>query len=104
MHAQSSAKKIILKTDELERAAMVINAINHRRRQSILKFIRQNQPVIVTDIYKKLKLKQSITSQNLSVLRKTGFVVAERKQRNIFYSVNHSKFEELEAVLSKMLH
>ena len=97
-------KELKIHTAELKKAAWIIRAVNHKRRQAILKFIQNNQPVIVSDIYKKLKLKQSIVSQHLAILRKTGFVKTERKGTFIHYKINYEKIEEIDLQIKKILN
>ena len=79
----------------LKKAAMVLRAINHKLRQQILKLIDENGRMTVTEIYVKLRLEQSVASQDLAILRKAGFVKTERDGKFIYYSVNTERLEEL---------
>jgi DNA-binding transcriptional ArsR family regulator len=89
---------------ELKKAALVIRAVNHKLRQNIIKLIHDAGSIIVTDIYKKLDLEQSVASQHLAILRKAGFVRAERKGKCIYYSINYHKFTEVNNFMKKLLH
>jgi DNA-binding transcriptional ArsR family regulator len=48
-------------------------------------------------------LDQSATSQHLGVLRKAGFVTTERDGKNIYYSINYQRLEELNSCAEKLL-
>ena len=72
-------------------------------RQQMLQVIHENQPITVTDIYTQLGIEQSIASIHLSVLRQAKFVHTERKGKQIFYSINYQRFEEVNKLLVQML-
>jgi DNA-binding transcriptional ArsR family regulator len=78
---------------ELRKAALVYRAVNHPLRQQMLRLLHQNGKMIVTDIYVKLRLEQSVASQHLAILRKAGFVQTARDGKKIFYSVNYSRLK-----------
>lgn len=79
----------------LKKAALILRAVNHPLRQQILKLLNQHGKMTVTEIYKKLRLEQSVASQHLAILRKAGFVVTDREGKFIFYSVNHRRLKDL---------
>jgi DNA-binding transcriptional ArsR family regulator len=60
-----------------KKGALMLRALNNPTRQTI-KFIQARQPTKVTDIYKKLKIEQSVASQQLAILREGRFVNTER--------------------------
>jgi DNA-binding transcriptional ArsR family regulator len=88
---------------KLKKAALVLRALNHPLRQKILKLVHQKQSVNVTELYKTLKLEQSVASQHLGILRKAGFVMPSRDGRIIHYSVNYQRVEELNALVNEIL-
>ena len=90
-------------TIKLKKAALVLRALNHPLRQKILKTVHQKQSINVTDLYKTLKLEQSVASQHLGILRKAGFVMPSREGRVIHYSVNYERIEELNALVNEIL-
>ena len=72
-----------------------VRALNHPLRQSILKIIETNDNRMnVTDVYTRLRLEQSVASQQLAILRKQGFVSTNRDGKIIWYSVNQSEIDE----------
>ncbi|MGZ5191606.1 MAG: ArsR/SmtB family transcription factor [Flavisolibacter sp.] len=99
----SSKKELEFQQDDLKKAALVLRAINHKLRQRILAFIHKNGNSSVSEIYKKLRLEQSVTSQHLAVLRKAGFVTTERDGQNIYYSVNYSRLEQVHKIAGALI-
>ena len=83
----------------------MVRGINHTLRQRMLFLIHENKRMTVSAIYGKLGIKQSVTSQHLSILRNAGFVLTEREGKFIFYSVNYPRIKQInqsaEAILSK---
>lgn len=73
----------------LEKSALALRALTHPLRIKILQFIDINEFPPVGEIYRTLKLEQSITSQHLKYLRKADLVKPERSGKFIYYSVNH---------------
>jgi ArsR family transcriptional regulator, virulence genes transcriptional regulator len=87
----------------LKEAAFFFRAINNKFRQQIIKLIHQHERLIVRDIYVKLRSDQSKTSVHLAILRKAKLVHAERKGKNIFYSVNYQQLTFLHMMADKLL-
>ncbi|HZF64184.1 MAG TPA: metalloregulator ArsR/SmtB family transcription factor [Chitinophagaceae bacterium] len=87
----------------LKKAALVYRAINHKLRQQILRIIHQNGRITVTPLYKKMHLVQSEASMHLAILRKAGFVYAERHGKHIFYSVNYQRLEEIHRLTKSIM-
>ena len=80
---------------QLQKAATTLRAITHPLRIKILDFIAKNEPVHVTKIYKQLRLEQSVTSSQLGILRKAGFLDTKREGKRIFYSINNERIEQV---------
>ncbi|HZF63700.1 MAG TPA: metalloregulator ArsR/SmtB family transcription factor, partial [Chitinophagaceae bacterium] len=88
---------------QLKKAALILRAVNHKLRQQILRLLHQQERMTVTEIYVKLRLEQSVASQHLAILRKAGFVSTLRDGKFIFYSVNHSRLEEVHSFVHELL-
>ena len=82
--------------------AMVLRALNHTLRQQIISVIDENKRITVTDLFKKLKLDQSVMSQHLAVLRRSGFVSTERDGKFIFYSINAPRIKFIQQCSNKL--
>jgi DNA-binding transcriptional ArsR family regulator len=87
----------------LKKASLIYRAINNKVRLQILQYLHDQSKMTVTALYVKLRLDQSATSQHLSVLRKAGFVTAERDGKCIYYSINYSRIDELNKSSEELL-
>lgn len=88
---------------EIKKAALVYRAINHGLRQDMLRLIHHAGRITVTELYRKMNLEQSVTSQHLAILRKAGFVLTKRDRRFIFYSVNYEGLKHIEGHSENLL-
>ena len=86
--------KLKINYDLLDRSAEFLRAINHPLRQRILELIETEDKVNVTKIYISLRLEQSVASQHLSILRKSGFVLTHREGKYIYYSINKERIDQ----------
>lgn len=84
-------------------AALKLRAIDNRFRQRILQYVMQHPKTSVTDIYKKLRYEQSVTSQHLAILRKHNYVIAQRDGRNIYYAANTKEIERVNGVIKNFI-
>lgn len=75
--------------------AKVLRSVNHPLRQSIVELLAKEGKMTVTDIYEKLKLGQSITSQHLAILRESRIVGTEREGVRILYYLKCSRLDEI---------
>jgi DNA-binding transcriptional ArsR family regulator len=87
----------------LKKAAGVFRAINNNLRQQILKLIHKKGKITVTEIYVKLRLEQSVTSQHLSILRQAGFVNVVRDGQRKLYSINYDRLNQVHETAEKLL-
>ena len=75
----------------LKQLRLRIRALNHPLRQRILATIKKhNNKYCVTDIYRSVKVEQSVASQHLAILRRAGFVTTLRSGKTIYYQVNEA--------------
>lgn len=95
IHAAGGSGELHLEVLTLKKAALILRAINHSLRQQLLKLLHQHGKMTVSEIYKKLRLEQSVTSQHLAILRQAGFVHTDRDGKFIFYSVNYERLKEV---------
>lgn len=88
--------KIGIDPQELKKAVEIMHAIGNKTRVAILSLIREKGETSVHPIYHTLKIEQSITSQQLKILRKVNLVKRRKDGKKAFYSVN-------EEVLAKIM-
>ena len=100
--ASQTALPEVLQSLQLKKALLVLRALNHPVRQQILRLLHQHGNLPVTTIYIKLRRGQSVASQQLGILRRAGFVLTERKGKQVFYQVNYDRLGEVQN-LSKQL-
>ena len=86
----------------VKNASMTLRSINHKLRQQILKLLDENKRMKVTDIYVKLRLEQSVASQHLAILRHANIVSTKRMGKEIFYSLNSARIEQVAALVKKL--
>lgn len=78
---------------QLKTEGKKLGVISHPLRLSILEYIRKNEPVFVSQIYKDLQIEQSVTSSQLGYLRKAGFLDTKRDGKRVYYSINRKNIE-----------
>jgi DNA-binding transcriptional ArsR family regulator len=86
-----------------KKAARVLRALNNPKRQTIIKLIQESQPIKVADIYKKLRIEQSVASQQLAILRESRFVNTKRDGHVIYYSLNYDRFAQVDKLSKDVL-
>ncbi len=84
-------------------AARVLRAVNHKLRQRILKLLEENKRMNVSEIFVKLRMEQSVTSQHLAILRGAGVVITERKSKEIYYSLNTARIEKIASFVEQLV-
>ncbi len=72
----------------LKESVEVLRAISHKMRMNIVNLLIDNGELHVQEIYQRLKLDQSIVSQQLRILKDANLVNNRRKGKQIFYTVN----------------
>ena len=99
------SRKQQIKLDYLrsKKAALILRAVNHKLRQQMIKLIDEKQKIVVTEIYVKLKLEQSVASQHLAILRRAGIVSTQRDGKFIYYSVNYPRVQEVVDFVEQLL-
>ena len=98
---QLKAKKH-LNSANVRKTLLVLRAVNHKLRQTIINVIERNPQVTVTDIYIKLRLEQCVVSQHLRILRAAKVVITEKRGKFIHYSVNVDRMNQI-AEMTAML-
>ena len=88
---------------QVAKASLVLRAINHPLRQKMLRYIHQCKKANVTEIYIKLRLEQSVTSQHLAILRKAGFVSTTRDGKQVYYAINYDKLDQVQDLSRQIL-
>ena len=87
---------------ELRKAVLVLRAVNHKLRQQIIELLEENEKMTVTDLYIKLRLEQSVASQHLAILRRSGVVATERQGKFIYYRVDKERINHISRLVEEL--
>lgn len=98
-----SEPELKIDTLDIKKSAIILRAVNHKLRQVMLKYIGEKGQVTVTELFEHLLLEQAVASQQLAILRKTGFVKTKREGKFIYYSVNRQRLLDLNKFVSDLL-
>jgi len=80
---------------DIHAAQSILRALAHPLRLKILAFIDKHRTLSVHKIYTGLNLDQSITSQQLHILRTAGLVKTGRDGKYILYSLNYETINSI---------
>ena len=86
-----------LNTESLERAAIMLKAIAHPLRLTIVGTLEDGKKLTVSEIHKKLGIEQSTASHHLGILKDRGVLASKREGKNTWYYLKH---ENLKTILS----
>jgi DNA-binding transcriptional ArsR family regulator len=94
-----------VKVDYLQtkKAALILRAVNHKLRQQMIKMLHDAKQMTVTEVYVKLRIEQSVASQHLAILRRSGIVITKRDGKFIHYSVNYARLAEITEFVKSLL-
>jgi DNA-binding transcriptional ArsR family regulator len=87
----------------VRKTSLIFRAINHKLRQQIIQQLLQHDQMTVTEIFEALFLEQSVASQHLAILRRTGFVKTKREGKYIWYMINPKRLEQIKEVVAILL-
>jgi DNA-binding transcriptional ArsR family regulator len=99
---RKGSQDIVLDYSELRKAALVLRSVNHKLRQRIIELLEETDRMTVTDIYVKMRLEQSVASQHLAILRKSGVVVTERNGKFIYYTLNRNRISQISELVEEL--
>jgi len=95
-------KQIKLNYKSLKKAVLLLRAVHHPLRQQIIQLLEQKTKLIVTKIYAKLRLEQSVASQHLAILRRAGIVDTKRDGKFIYYFLNKSRLHQISKLVEEL--
>jgi DNA-binding transcriptional ArsR family regulator len=88
---------------QVKKSQLVLRALNHKLRQQIIKIMYAEPNIIVTDLYVKLRIEQSVVSQQLAILRNAKIVKFKRQGKYIKYSVNDDMINHILDTCQKLV-
>ena len=87
----------------IKKASLVLRSLNHKLRQQIIRIIAEQKKLAVTEIYVKLRLEQSVASQHLAILRKSGIVTTQREGKFIYYTINTARIQAIDGFVKDIV-
>ena len=103
IESKEDSKTIKLDFLHLKKASLILRALNHKLRQQMIKLLDESERLTVTEIYVKLRLEQSVASQHLAILRRTGIVMTQRDGKFIYYAVNYKRIAEVNQFVEELV-
>jgi DNA-binding transcriptional ArsR family regulator len=87
----------------VRKSTLVFRALNHKLRQKILELLTERGKMTVTELYEQLLLEQSVVSQHLAILRRTGFVITKKEGKFVWYMLQEKRIIQVNDVLSILM-
>lgn len=94
--------EIKLDYNNLKKTVLVIRSVDHKLRQQIIKMLTESPKLTVSEIYLKLRIEQSIASQHLALLRRSGVVQTKRSGKFIYYTLNQERLIEISELIKEL--
>ena len=96
-------QKIELDYFSLRKSVLTLRAVNHKIRQIIIDLLDEYEEMTVTEVYIKLRCEQSVASQHLAILSRSGVVVTERRGKFIIYSLNYETLDKINRLVNNLV-
>lgn len=91
-----------MKSDKKTESKEILKALSDNVRFDIILLLATGKKC-VCEIYESLKLKQSIVSHHLGVLKENDLVTSDKDGKWVYYTINRKRIEELQKVLTKII-
>ncbi|HEU4902432.1 MAG TPA: metalloregulator ArsR/SmtB family transcription factor [Flavisolibacter sp.] len=99
----TSTEALVIDTHGLKKAQLFFRAVNHPLRQRLLQHLHKEGEQMVTSLYIKMDLEQSVCSQHLAILRRASLVKTRRDGKQIYYAVNYPQLKKLHLLAIQLL-
>ncbi|MBC8046339.1 MAG: helix-turn-helix transcriptional regulator [Fimbriimonadaceae bacterium] len=96
--------EIKLEYNVLRKSVLILRSINHTLRQQIIQMLLEKEKLTVTEIFIKMRLEQSVASQHLAILKRSGVVTSEREGKNIYYMLKKDRLREIGNMIIELSH
>jgi DNA-binding transcriptional ArsR family regulator len=88
----------------VRKSALVFRALNHPLRQKMLAMLAEKKQLTVTEIYEALLLEQSVVSQHLAILRRTGFVKTKKQGKFVWYMIQENRLDQIHQAIDVLMN
>lgn len=100
--ATNKKENIVLEYSSLRKAVLTVRALDHEIRKEIIKILDKTKSITVTDLYTNLGVEQSVASQHLAVLRRSGIVKTGKTGKYVNYSINEDRLQEINELIKNL--
>ncbi len=76
-----------LPVELLERMAEILKLLAHAHRLKIVEVLERDGELPVFELVNKLALPQAVTSQHLNAMKRVGLLQADRRGKEVWYSI-----------------
>ena len=87
----------------VKKSTAILRALNHKKRQRLIKLIDEYKRINVTDIHVRLRLEDSVTSKYLSILRDANIIIAERDGAKIYHTLNYERIAKITTLIEELM-
>ncbi len=94
---------VVIDQVSVKKGIMRLKALHHKLRIAILKLLDEHGQMTVTEIFVKLRIEQSVASQQLAILRNAEAVIAVRDGKFIHYSINPAQIDFINTAALNLL-
>ncbi len=98
-----NAKTALPDAHLVRKTALIFRALNHPLRQKMLSLLVEKKKMTVTELYELLFLEQSVVSQHLAILRRTGFVKTKKEGKYVWYMLQEQRLDQIHQVLQILM-
>lgn len=88
------AKDLIFMAD-IKKATRTLRAVNHPLRRKIIHLLDKNEQLNVGELHTRLKIRQSICSSHLAILRKEGIISSKSVGKLRYYSLVKTRINDI---------
>lgn len=85
---------------QIKISSAILRALAHPLRLKIIKLLHEHKRMSVNEVQQALDLEQSIASQHLKILSKSGLLIHSRKGKYIFYSIEYKNLTHFVNVIT----
>ena len=81
--------------NKVREAEFIVSTLHHKRRQRILDLLDTFGSMTTDHLSDKINLDRETTENHLSMLRRTGVVSVERREREVYFLMNGPRLEQI---------
>src|SRR4030095_1542328 len=83
-------------------ASMVLRALKNSLREEIFTNIKEQPGITVMELYRELRIEQTVASKHLAILRRSGLVRTQREGKKIHYYLHEANIRIIARLVNKL--